>query len=139
MSKDDLIIVEDEINDQANDAEAIINEDDPVDETIANHPDKFKGRVTQDGENITVKLAHPKEYVLRKNGIEQKKTLSEITFRPMNGGDLQSIASFRDETERGIRMFIRISNISEALYQRVDTRDLSFCGDAIAHFLSNGP
>lgn len=139
MSKDDLIIVEDEINDQANDAEAIINEDDPVDETIANHPDKFKDRVTKDGENIIVKLAHPKEYAVRKNGVEGKRTLSEVTFRPVNGGDLQATASFRDENERGIQILIRISGLNGALFNIMDMRDIRFCSEAISHFLSDGP
>ncbi|WP_435640333.1 hypothetical protein [Micavibrio aeruginosavorus] len=139
MSNEDLILVEDEINEQPSETGTIISEDDPADQATEDQSDKFKGRVTKDGENIIVKLTYPKEYRARKNGVEEKRTLSEVTFRPMNGSDIQNTASFRDENERGIRVLIRISNITEALFQIMDARDIRFCSEAIEHFLSDGP
>lgn len=139
MSKDDLIIIDDEENEKSDQIDTIVIEDAGSEEAVVDTPDKFKGRVTQNGENITVKLAHPKEYTVRKNGTEQKRTLSEVTFRPVNCGDMQETASFRDEQQRGIQILIRISDLSAALFRIVDVRDIRFCSEAINHFLSDGP
>lgn len=95
-------------------------------------------RVFFDGDNIVVKLNHPVKCRFRRNGTEVDELLEQLTFRPVCGGDLRALASFRDEEEKSIRLFMRLSGLTEPQFDALRVSDIEFCMEAIDSFLSGG-
>lgn len=125
MKNDDVIV----LDDQQKDEPVIVEQSDDG---------KFKERVTHDGDSIVVKLAHPFTSRYRRNGTEVEETTDKLTFRPVNGGDMRALQSFRDEEEKSIKLFIRLSGLVEAQFDKLRMEDIEFCSEAIDSFLFGG-
>lgn len=124
---DDIIVIDEDA--KANDRCVLVKE-------LA--PEGADDRVIQDGDNIIVKLNHPIKCRFRRNGIEADETVDQLTFRPINGGDLRALSSFRDEEEKSIRLFMRLSGLAEPQFDALRVSDIEFCMEAIDSFLSGG-
>ncbi len=125
--QDDIVVVDED--NKANDRRVTM---------VEVTPEGVKDRVLFDGDNIIVKLNHPIKCRFRRNGVEVDELLEQITFRPVCGGDLRALASFRDEEEKSIRLFMRLSGLTEPQFDALRVSDIEFCMEAIDSFLSGG-
>lgn len=125
--QDDIVVVDED--NKANDRRVAM---------VEVTPEGAKDRVLFDGDNIIVKLNHPIKCRFRRNGAEVDELLEQITFRPVCGGDLRALASFRDEEEKSIRLFMRLSGLTEPQFDALRVSDIEFCMEAIDNFLSGG-
>jgi len=130
---DDIIIVDD--------LDDLIGENMIVDKP--NNPKTLDGdRVRFEDDKMIVTLNKPFTCRYRRSGgIETNEITHELCFRrfrPANGGDLRALSTFRDEEDKTIRLFMRLSGLVEAQFDRIDYADLAFCMEALSDFLLTG-
>lgn len=100
--------------------------------------DDYENRVTVNADGSkTYTLLHPFKQRFRKPGGEEyEKEITSLTFRRFNGGDLSATASFTNEEQRGIQLFLRMAGISETVFEKIDGDDLDAAFQVQASFLS---
>lgn len=133
---EDIIIVDD--NPSADAPEEVVG----ADELIVDDEEgegKFTDRCRLEDDHLIVKLNKPFTCRYRRASTETTEETAELRFRRANGGDLRALANFRDEEEKTFRLFLRLSGLVEAQYNKIDYIDLQFCMEAIDHFLLTGP
>lgn len=100
--------------------------------------DDYKNRVTENPDGTkTYRLLFPfTQRFRRPGGAEYEKTIDSITLRRMNGGDLKAIANFTNEEVRGIQLFQRLGGISDAVFEKIDQKDLECAFEVMGSFLN---
>lgn len=108
------------------------------DAPVAGDPADYMSRVTENPDGTkTYQLLHPFKQRFRKAGSrdEYERTIESLTFRRMNGGDLKATASFTNDELRGIQLFLRLSRLSEAEFEKLDQDDLDAAFKVMGSFL----
>lgn len=131
MSADIAVIDEDQP--QASAAVIVEKDEQPI---VA---DKFKGRVSFEDEKMVVTLKFPFKTIFRKGTVERTEQIDRLRFRRANGGDLRALQNFRNEEEKTLQLFYRLSGLVEAQFDQVEYIDIEFCMAAIESFLLGGP
>lgn len=86
-------------------------------------------------ETTTYELRHPKTVKRRRGSEEIEEVVTEIHFRRPNGGDLRAIASLKGEMEIACKLFTRVGNINEVIFDALDLEDIQGGMELISDFL----
>ncbi|MBB3947214.1 hypothetical protein GGQ73_003180 [Rhizobium skierniewicense] len=136
-----------------NDGTSVIDEDtvgiiDPaLDPDIINedeHPlDKLPPHavLNKDG-TVTLPLAYPKTLRTQKGGKIKETTYDSLTFHRLNGADTRAVSAASEES-MSVVAFSRSTKITQvvmnALFDRMDAKDINDSAKVLNHFLNNGP
>lgn len=89
--------------------------------------------------SVTYHLEFPVTVKYRSGNQEREETISEVTFRRVNGKDLRTIAGLKDEGEIMAKIFTNLSNQPMAVFDQMDGKDIEAAFDAISDFFPKPP
>lgn len=121
-----------------NDDVVVIDEDADEDAVVVADEGTTDDRITRDGDKIVVTLDHPIQCRIKRGGVEREETIGKLTFRQPNGGDVRALASFTNEEEKSIQLFLRLSGLVQSQFDKMNYHDIAFCMEAIGDFLLGG-
>ena len=79
-------------------------------------------------------LEHPVTLTYRKNNQDTTETLTSLTIRRPNGGDLRHIMNFKNEGDQVTQMFMRLSGHPALVFDKLDIADIGRVTEVIGNF-----
>lgn len=90
-------------------------------------------------EKKTYPLKYPVTVTLTQGGQSREETISQLSFRRLTVADLKAVASFTNDTERGLQLLRRSTELSETAFDKIDLEDLGNAQEFIGDFFPKSP
>jgi hypothetical protein len=91
-------------------------------------------RVNEDG-SVIFRLYYPKTFNFRRNNADNIQEITHITLKRPEGADIRKINVVKDDLEKAVAAFTRLTGHPSAVFDKLDAKDIKHIGEVIGGFM----